>query len=143
MTAQTLATAPQTRAAASPSGTARQVWKTGAIAGVGASVATFAFAAAARGIDVPLTVSGKSIPIVGFAQLTFVAAIIGTIIAVTSLRAHRAHRMFLTVTFALTAVSFVPDLLADAHTATKVALMLSHVIAAAIVVPALASRLSD
>jgi hypothetical protein len=33
--------------------------------------------------------------------------------------------------------------LADAHTATKIALALSHVAAAAIVIPALASRLTD
>ena len=46
-------------------------------------------------------------------------------------------------TLALTAVSFVPDVLADAHTATKLTLILTHIVAAAIVIPALASRLSD
>ena len=51
--------------------------------------------------------------------------------------------MFLITTMALTMLSFVPDVTADAHTATKVALALSHVVAAAIVIPALASRLTD
>jgi hypothetical protein len=41
------------------------------------------------------------------------------------------------------AVAGVSASVADAHTATKVALALSHVVAAAIVIPALASRLSD
>ena len=40
-----------------------------------------AFAAIARSIDVPLKVSGSSIPLLGFAEVTFVAAIIGTVLA--------------------------------------------------------------
>jgi hypothetical protein len=36
----------------------------------------------------------------------------------------------------------VPDLLADAAVATKVLLMVTHVVAAAIVIPAVARRLS-
>jgi uncharacterized membrane protein len=114
------------------------------VAGVTASVATFTFAAVARALDVPLKIAGESIPLAGFAQLTFVAAIIGTILAVVlARRADRPRRTFVVTTLALTFVSFVPDVLADATTATKFALALSHVIAAAIVIPALASRLTD
>ena len=46
-------------------------------------------------------------------------------------------------TLALTAISFVPDALADASASTKVALVLSHIVAAAIVIPVLASRLDN
>jgi hypothetical protein len=144
MTATKTFTAPPTQQPVSQSATARHLWKTGAVAGVSASVATLTFAALARMIDVPLTVGGESIPLLGFAQLTLIASIIGTVLAVVvSHRAHRPRRTFVTTTIALTVLSVVPDAIADAHTATKIALALSHVIAAAIVIPALASRLSD
>ena len=42
---------------------------------------------------------------------------------------------------ALTAVSLVPDVLADATAATKLVLGLTHLVAAAIVIPTLAKRL--
>lgn len=49
----------------------------------------------------------------------------------------------MTTTIVLTLVSIVPDVLVDAHAATKLTLALTHVIAAAIVIPALASHLTD
>jgi hypothetical protein len=42
---------------------------------------------------------------------------------------------------ALTALSLVPDVLADADTSTKAVLMVTHLVAAAIVIPAVARRL--
>jgi Family of unknown function (DUF6069) len=70
----------------------KQLWKTGIVAGVGAGVATSATAAAAHAFDVSPKISGKAIPAIGFAQLTFVAAIVGTVLAVTlSRRAARPH----------------------------------------------------
>jgi peptidoglycan/LPS O-acetylase OafA/YrhL len=142
MTTTTI-TAPSARTATEQSST-KSLWKTGSVAGVAASVATLATAGIAQAIDVSLKVGGKAIPLLGFAQVTFVAAIIGTIIAVVlSHRANRPRRTFVTTTLALTAVSFVPDVFADAHTATKFALALTHVVAAAIVIPALSSRLTD
>ena len=48
---------------------------------------------------------------------------------------------FVRTTVALTALSLVPDLTADATSATKVTLMLTHLVAAAIVIPRLAHRL--
>jgi uncharacterized protein DUF6069 len=140
----TTLTAPTTRQTTPQSGKTAHVGRTGTVAGVTASVATFTFAAVARALDVPLKIAGESIPLAGFAQLTFVAAIIGTTLAVVlSRRASRPRRTFVVTTLAFTVVSFVPDVLADATTATKFALALSHVVAAAIVIPALASRLSD
>jgi hypothetical protein len=143
MTSTTVFTAPSAvgDALARPS---RRLWKTGLVAGASAFVATFGFAALVRSIDVPLKVGGQTIPAPGFAQLTLVASIIGTFLAVVmSRRAHRPLRTFVATTVGLTLVSIVPDVLADATTATKVALALSHLVAAAIVIPALASRLSD
>jgi Family of unknown function (DUF6069) len=143
MTATATITAPATRRPESKSAT-KSLWKTGTVTGVAASVATAAFAGIASAIDVALEVGGKAIPVIGFAQVTFAAAIIGTVLAVVlARRANRPRHTFLVTTLALTFVSFVPDALADAHTATKVTLALSHVLAAAIVIPALASRLSD
>jgi len=82
--------------------------------------------------------------VLGFAQLTFVAAIIGTVMAVVmSQRATRPRPTFVITTLALTALSIIPDVAADAHTSTRLVLALKHVIAATIVIPALASRLAD
>ena len=142
MTATTLTTTtvrPETSARPS-----RQLRRDGAVAGVVASVATVGVAGAADAIGVPITVGGESIPLLGFAQLTLVATAIGVVLAsIFARKASRPRHTFLTTTLALTALSFVPDVLADAQTATKVTLMLTHVVAAAIVIPALASRLAD
>jgi len=144
MTATTTFTAPSTGQATPRTGTAPHLWRAGAVAGVSASVATFAVAAAAHALGVSLKVGGQAIPLVGFAQLTFVATIIGTVIAVVvSHRVNRPARTFAITTVALTVLSVVPDVLADAHIATKVTLALTHVAAAAIVIPTLTSRLSD
>ena len=42
----------------------------------------------------------------------------------------------------LTALSLVPDVLVDAAVATQLLLMLTHLVAAAIVIPAVARRLA-
>lgn len=144
MTATTAFTDPTARPTTKPRSATKPVWRTGVAAGVTASVATFATAAVAQGLDVSLKISDKAIPLVGFAQLTFVFSLVGTILAVVlSRRANRAKHTFLITTIALTALSIVPDVLADAQTATRLTLALTHVVAAAIVIPALASRLSD
>ena len=140
MTATTTFTVPTTK----PRSATKPVWRTGVAAGAAASVATFSTAAVAQAADVSLKVSGEAIPLVGFAQLTFVASLVGTILAVVlSRRANRPQHTFVVTTIALTALSIVPDVLADAHTSTRFTLALTHVVAAAIVIPALASRLSD
>ncbi|MCU1466908.1 MAG: hypothetical protein JWM72_2836 [Actinomycetia bacterium] len=130
--------------AQAPTRSGAKLWRTGAVAGVVASGTTSAVAALASAADVSLKVSGQAIPVLGFAQLTFVASLIGTIIAIAlSHRANRPRRTFVRTAIALTIVSIVPDVLADAHTSTRFTLALTHVVAAAIVIPALASRLHD
>jgi hypothetical protein len=142
MTATTLT--PTAQPIATGSTTRPKIVRTGLVAGAAAAGATSAFAAIAHAAGVSLAVSGKAIPVLGFAQVTFVAAIIGTVLAVAlSRRARHARRTFVRTTIGLTALSFVPDVLADAHTSTRLTLALSHVVAAAIVIPALTARLSD
>ena len=145
MTATTTLTATTATTVRTPAGAStRQIRRTGVLAGLAASVATSTTAAVASALDVSLKVGGKAIPVLGFAQLTFVAAIIGTVMAVVmSHRARRPRHTFVTSTIALTALSIVPDVTADAHTATRLVLALTHVVAASIVIPVLASRLSD
>jgi hypothetical protein len=144
MTATTTLTAPTTYPAGPATRGGRKIWRTGVVAGVSASVATTAFAAAAEGAGVSFKIAGEAIPLPGFAQLTFVFSMIGTVLAVVlSHRAAHARRTFIRTTLALTTLSFVPDALADAQTSTKIALVLSHIVAAAIVIPLLASRLDD
>lgn len=122
----------------------RHLVRTGAVAGLTAGVATAAVAAIAHAAGVPLTVGGEEIPVAGFAQVTFVFVAIGAVIAaMLARRARRAQRTFVVTTVVLTALSLVPDVLADASTATKLTLMLTHVVAAAIAIPMLAGRLAD
>ncbi len=146
MTATTTLSAPPASITTRPArrSSTKPLWKTGVTAGLVAAVATTAVAGAAKALDVPIEVGGKTIPLLGFAQLTFVGAVIGTIIAVVlSFRANRPQRTFVVTTVALTVLSIIPDVLADAHAATRLTLALTHVVAAVIVIPALASRLSD
>jgi len=127
-----------------PRAAVRPVWKTGLAAGAIASVANTATAGVAHAAGVSLTVGGQAIPLLGFAQMTFVATMIGTLLAAGfARRATRPQRTFLVTTIALTALSIVPDVLADAHVSTRLTLALTHLVAAAIVIPALASRLSQ
>src|ERR1700676_364339 len=94
-TAALTLTAPSSRLAPPQSASTKQRWKTGAVAGLAASAATMAVAAFASALDVPIEVGGKAIPLLGFAQLTFIGAIIGAILAVVlSNRATHPRRTF-------------------------------------------------
>ena len=140
----TLTTNTTTVRTAAPARSNRQVRRTGAVAGVVASAATVAVAATADALGVPIEIGGESIPLAGFAQLTLFFSAVGIVIAsVMARRAAHARHTFVKTTLALTALSFVPDVFADAQTATKLTLILTHVVAAAIVIPALAARLTD
>ena len=115
----------------------------GAGATVAAAVATAVVAAAGQAIGISTEISGAPIPTSGFATLTVIFSVIGLVIASALRRFARTPRTtWLRTTVALTVLSFVPDVLADADTSTKVLLMLTHVVAAAIVIPAVGRRLS-
>jgi len=115
----------------------------GAAATVAASVATAAVAAGGQAIGISTAISGAPIPTSGFAVLTAIFSVLGLIIA-TALRRFARHprTTWVRTTVVLTVLSFVPDVLADAAVSTKMLLILTHVVAAAIVIPAVARRLA-
>jgi len=134
----TYAAAPATTAAPSTGSFLRG----GAVATVAAAAATTAVAAAGQAVGISLAISGAPIPPPGFATLTVVFSVLGLLIAAALRRFARSPRTtWIRTTVALTALSLVPDAIADADTATKALLMLTHLVAAAIVVPAVARRL--
>jgi hypothetical protein len=108
-----------------------------------AAAATATVAAAGEFAGISLVVGGAPIPVSGFAVLTVICSMVGMVLALVLARsARRPRTAFVRTTIVLTALSLVPDVLADASAATKVLLMLAHVVAAAIVIPAIARRLS-
>jgi Family of unknown function (DUF6069) len=114
----------------------------GLIAGAIAAGATSAIVLVAHAAGDAVAVGGKQIPVGGFAQFVLVGALIGIALArMFSRRAQRPRSTFVRTTMVLTALSFVPDLLVEAPSGSKLALVLTHVIAAAIIIPSLAARL--
>jgi hypothetical protein len=107
-----------------------------------ASLATPAVAAAGHAAGISLEVAGAPIPVAGFATLTAVFSLVGLVIAGALSRwARHPRSTFVRTTVVLTALSLVPDLVADAAWSTRALLMLTHLVAAVIVVPAVARRL--
>jgi hypothetical protein len=115
---------------------------TGVAAAAVAGAATTAVAAAGRAAGISLDVQGAPIPLSGFAVLTVAFSLVGLVIAVALAKwARHPRRVFVRTTVVLTALSLVPDLLADAAWSTRLLLMVTHLVAAAIVIPAVARRL--
>ena len=126
-----------------PASTGRSIGRTAAIAGAVAAVATTAIGAIAKAADVPLVVGERTIQVPMFAIFTLLGAALGAGIAVLmQKRSRQPRRTFVTTTVVLTALSIIPDLTADATTATKLTLISAHIVAAAVIIPALAAALS-
>jgi hypothetical protein len=106
--------------------------------GVLAAAVTTAGAVGLRATGVALAVHGK-IPLAAFAQVPFVAAVIGgVLVALLNRRSSAPRRQFVQVTIGLTAISCAaPAAFADT-TASRATLVGLHLVAAAIIVPALA-----
>jgi hypothetical protein len=127
------------------------VWRVGAVAAVAGAVVTELFALAARAIDIPMdagSIGGDTaaeIPVGGFAMGVVMSTVIGTVLALALARwARRPARTFVATAVVLTAVSMAGPIGAGATaTATQVVLGLSHLVAAAIVIPPLARRLAE
>lgn len=119
-----------------------RVWTVGLAAGAVAAVATSLTAAVATAAGQDLEVAGEAIPASGFAVLTLVGAVLGIGIAKLTQRTRRPRTVFVTTTGVLTALSIIPDVVADATWATRLLLAATHLIAAAIVIPAIARRLA-
>jgi hypothetical protein len=124
--------------------------RVGAIAGVAAAVATELVAAGARVSDVSMEAGGfgadtaEPIPVLGFAFATLLWTAVGIVMALAMTRwAKRPARTFTVTAVVLTIVSLVPPALAGSTTTgTKVILALTHVVAAAFVVPAIRHELT-
>lgn len=108
--------------------------------GVLAAAATTAGAAVLRAAGVPLAAHGE-IQLAAFAQLTFIAAVCGgVLLAVLIRRSSAPAQRFVRITAGLTALSCaVPAAFADT-TASKIALVGLHLLAATIIVPVLGRR---
>ncbi len=112
------------------------------VSGVSAAAATTALAATADALGVPFAIDGETIPLYGFAQLTLVGALLGGLLAAASARyAASPRRTFTGVAVVLTVLSCIPSVAWPPDTATRLVLVATHVVAAAIMIPALAGRL--
>ena len=133
-------TAPRAGASAKPV----PVWKHGIAAAVVASVATTVLAAVASAAGVSFAdKTGESIPTSGFTTLTLVFSLVGVGLAAVIARKARSPRStFVRTAVALTALSYVPDLVSGFSAASAATLIGLHTVAALIVVPTLAGRLA-
>lgn len=117
---------------------------TGFIATLVAMVATTLAAALAQavGVDFAVADGDEAIPLSGFAVVTGFFSVVGIVIAVALLRwSARPVERFVWTSVSLTAISLVPPLLSGADTAATIALLGLHLIAAAVMIPALARSL--
>ncbi|SEE71358.1 DUF6069 family protein [Jiangella alba] len=116
---------------------------TGALAALTAVTATTLAGALARAAGVDFEVSGgDTIPVAGLAVVTGVFSVVGVVIAAALLRwSARPARRFVWTAVTLTAISLVPPLLFGANAATTVTLVGLHLLAAAVMIPALTRSL--
>jgi peptidoglycan/LPS O-acetylase OafA/YrhL len=118
--------------------------RTTVVAGLAGAAVTTTAAAVLHAAGIPFAIDGEMIPLAGFAQMVVLGAVLGGLLAaVLKRRSTTPRRRFLQTTVALTALSCVPSVALPPDVATKLALVLTHVIAATIIVPALARQLDD
>jgi hypothetical protein len=140
-----MSTTTQTPTTTVRTATERQpVWRHGVAAAVVAAIATTVLAAIASAAGVSFADrTGAGIPIAGFAELTLVFSLVGVgMAAVMARRARRPRSTFVRTSVALTALSYVPDLTFGFDPGSAATLITLHTVAAGIVVPTLAGRLS-
>jgi len=126
------------------------VWLVSALAGIAAAVATELYGLAVRALGIPMQAGtigatvAEPISIGMFAMGTLSSVFWGTILAVILARfASRPAKIYLWATVVLTALSLAWPLGAGATAlSTKLMLALAHLLAAAIVIPAVTRRLS-
>lgn len=125
---------------------ALRVVRTGVAATVVAMTATILAAALARagGVAFEVPQGGEVIPLSGISVVTGFFSLVGVAIAAALLRwSSRPVTRFVQVAVPLTALSLVPPFVAGAAAATSLALVGLHLVAAAVMVPALAGSLRD
>jgi len=129
-------TATATEAASAQERTGGRVgWKRGLATGVVAAMAVTVIAAAFRAAGATLSLVDGELPMLSFAQMVLLSTVAGIVIA-----RHTSRTTFYRVTVALTVLSCVPDLAWGAGAVDKAGLVLTHVVAAAIIIPRLARR---
>jgi len=132
LTATTTSTATAT---SQDSKAGRVTWKRGLATGVVGAVAASAVAAAFQAAGHQLAVTDGPIPVLAFAQMVLLSTVVGTVIA-----RHTSRTTFYRAAVALTVLSCVPDAALGDGVVSKAGLMLTHLVAAAIIVPRLARR---
>ena len=116
--------------------------RTGLLATVAAAVATGLLAAMAGAAGVDLVVDGGELPASGIAFVTGVFSLVGVVLAAALLRwAGRPADLFVRIAVGLTILSLVPPLLWAEGAATAVTLVVLHLVAAAVMIPALTRSL--
>jgi hypothetical protein len=86
--------------------------------------------------------TGESIPMLAFAQLTLIGALIGVAVAAgVRRRASQPRRTFLRTTWTLAIASCAAPTLIGLEATAVAVLVVEHLVAAAIVIPAIAARL--
>lgn len=139
-----MSTTTATLVAARPETTSPTLRRTTVVVGACAAAAVTALAATAHAAGVPFRIDGEAIPPAGFAQLTFVCALVGGVLAAALRRRSAAPaRRFVQVTAGLVVLSCLPSVALPPDVATRAALVATHLLAAAVIVPALARRLAD
>jgi hypothetical protein len=125
-------------------GRLRRLAGTGFLATLAAMVATTLAAALARavGVDFEVPDGGETIPLSGFAVVTGFFSVVGIVIAAALLRwSARPAERFVWTAVTLTAISLVPPLISGTNTATTIALLGLHLVAATVMIPTLARSL--
>jgi len=131
-------------AGAAVTGARPSLWPAGLVAAAVAAVATTTIAAVARALDVPLALDGRPISLAAFPTFTVLGAVAGILLALAVTRwTGRPRRTFTLLTLGLTVLSLVPDLLVHVSTGSRLVLMLTHLVAASIVIPTLRRRLPE
>ncbi|MFH9012037.1 DUF6069 family protein [Streptomyces sp. NPDC017943] len=128
----------------------RPVWLVGLLATLAGGVVTELFALAARAAGVPMEAASPGakeaapIPVGGFFGGVLFWSVAGVVLAVALARwARRPARTFTVTTVALTVLSLAGPAVAPHTTlSTQAVLAVSHLVAAAVIIPALAGRLS-
>jgi len=109
------------------------------VAAVGAAATTLA-AATMRAAGVHLAAGGR-IPLAAFAQFTFAGALLGgLVVAVLNRRSTLPRRRFIQIAATLTALSCLAPGAAGDDVSSKLGLIVTHLLAAAIIAPVLARQ---
>lgn len=130
--------------------TSQPVWRVGVLAAVAGAAVTEVFGLAGRAVGVPMEAaspgaeSAQAIQPFAFAGGVLFWSVVGIVLAVALARwAKRPARTFAVTTVVLTVLSLAgPFAAPHTATATQILLALSHLVAAAVIIPALTVRLA-